>query len=58
MAHKLANGNYRHKGETITRRVVPSSTGWGVEWRHRGKEYDTLALALRAVDRFLEKRST
>ena len=57
MAHRLANGNYRHRGEVVLRRRVPSSTGWNVEWRYRGKEYDTLALALRAIERFLEKRT-
>lgn len=50
MAHKLSNGNYRHKGVDIRREEVACSTGWCCVWTVGAAKYDTLALAILAID--------
>ena len=35
MAHKLANGDYRHNDVLIRHRTVPCSTGYSHEWEIR-----------------------
>lgn len=57
MAHKLANGDYRHKDVRIIKRESPCSTGWSNKWEVRWvgndlnrNEFDTLKLAADAID--------
>lgn len=50
MAHKLSNGHYRHKGQTIKRLEIPSSTGWNIEWKVNHIRFDTLKQAVNYID--------
>lgn len=57
MAHKLANGDYRHKDHLIRCVRVPCSTGWSSEWRIRGLrqyvgvKFDTLKQVCAEIDK-------
>ncbi len=66
MAHKLANGDYRHNDVLIRHRIVPGSSpsGWWHEWEirdvgnHHGtglhkQKFDTLKQASEAIDKAL-----
>lgn len=53
MAHKLANGNYRHKGINIIKEEVATSYGFGFVWYvndMKGHKSDTLKLAIEFID--------
>ena len=57
MAHKLANGDYRHKDVRIVKREIPCSLGWMNTWTVRwfgsslnNVEFDTLKQAVDAIN--------
>lgn len=61
MAHKLANGDYRHKDVLIRHRSIPCSTGFSHQWEVRDvgnhsvtglhrQQFDTLKAAVKAID--------
>jgi hypothetical protein len=53
MAHKLANGNYRHNGTDIIKEQVATSYGFGFVWyvrTRKGRKFDTLKLAVDFID--------
>lgn len=53
VAHKLANGKYRHKGTDIIKLQVPTSYGFGYVWYVRnlkGRKFDTLKQATEFID--------
>ena len=64
MAHKLANGDYRHRDVLIRHRTEPCSTGWAHRWEVRDvgnfhgtglnrQKFDTLKQASSAIDNAL-----
>lgn len=55
MAHKLANGNYRHNGLTIKREEVATSYGFGYIWKALGKKFDTITLAAAHIDNAIKE---
>jgi len=56
MAHKLANGDYRHKDFLIRQRSVPCSTGIMYEYKVvvLKKTYYTLREAVAAINDLIE----
>lgn len=56
MAHKLANGDYRHRDHLIRCLRVPCSTGFSNEWSIRGHhqwagiKFETLKRACDEID--------
>lgn len=69
MAHKLIDGNYRHKDVLIKHWTEPCSTGWSHKWEvcdvgnynnntNRYKAvFDTLKSAVTAIEEFLMHRT-